>query len=237
MSRPTRSRRAGRIDAFERVGDGRCEVAFDRPEPQVLELARHGSRTERLWRDETYRCLPGVEGRERLMKRSMLTAVVTIVMVVGVVACDPQGDEVRKGTNHCYGSATACLDLDVFWNTQQCSGREFVKETRLAYRWRQLDPQFTVRNVRGKLGYLSLVGCDGRLGVNQVRAFSRAAPAAGQWYQINATSSFAYHSSRVDQEASGAWVAGDVYRGSSKKGLVCVQQLWRDNGGDACEVL
>lgn len=165
----------------------------------------------------------------------ILTCVVVLGLVVASSGCDPKGDEVKKATNVCYGSATVCLDLEVFWNTQQCGGKQFVKETRLTYRWRQLDPQFAVRNITGKLGYSSLFGCDGKLLTGSMRNFSRAAPAAGQWYQVTANSNSKYHTSVADYEASGGWVKGDVYRGSTKKGRVCIQQLWRDNGGDACQ--
>lgn len=168
------------------------------------------------------------------MKRTVMASLAAFCLVISAGACEPRGDEIRKGTNSCYGSTTVCLDLDVFWNTQQCGGRQFVKETRLAYRWRQFDPQFSVRAIRGRIGYVSLVGCNGKLGAGAVRSFSRAAPTAGEWYQVDATSSFEYHTSVADYEASGGWVAGDVQRSSSKKGEICIQQLWRPNGGDAC---
>ena len=171
------------------------------------------------------------------MLRSLTACLAAAVLVVAATSCDPQGDEVKKATNSCFGSSTVCLDLEVFWNVQQCGGRQFIKETRLTYRWRQMDSQFTVRNARGKLGYVALIGCDGKVGSGEVRDFSRATPVAGQWYQINALSSFEYHTNAVDWEASGAWAAGDVYRSGTKKGTVCVQQLWRDNGGDACMAL
>lgn len=171
------------------------------------------------------------------MLRPLGACIAALALTVAATACEPQGDEIKKSNNSCYGSSTVCLDLEVFWNVQQCSGRQFVKETRLADRWRQADPQFAVRDVRGKLGYVSLVSCNGSPGTGNVRSFSRAAPAAGQWYQLNALSSFEYHTDVVEWEVSGGWVAGDVYRSGSKRGTVCVQQLWQENGGDACMAL